>query len=229
MRSNYKRYAVRKRTNRRTVRRNARSIVPLYRPKLRPNITYLKRTCFVFSWAPNTSTIDGFWRYFGTNLASMTNATEITLLFDQYKIAALKYTFRPRNTGFDGANTTDTTLPGVTNLGTTHVHIINDPYSTVTPSGTYTAANLNSFLEQGHVKSYTGIRPFSVYIKPTTPNVLDQTNNSVRKRAGWINTTTAGINHYGFHVFMQDTNLAGVFGQTFDVFCTYYLMARNPK
>ena len=60
MRSNYKRYAVRKRTGRRRVMRRANNIVPLYRAKLRPNVTYLKRTCFVFSWAPNTSTIDGF-------------------------------------------------------------------------------------------------------------------------------------------------------------------------
>lgn len=197
-------------------------------PALRDQVLRLKRTCYVFTWTPSTTTTNDFWRYLGTNLSSMTNSSDITNLFDQYRITGLKYTFRPRSNSFDGANNTDTTLPGITNNPIVNVHVVNDPYSTVTSSGTYTSTNLNTFLEQGNVKSYTGLQPFSIFFRPT---VFDQIDGATaqKKRAPWLLTSQPAVNHYGIHVFMQDPNLSGIFAQSFDVFLTYYVQAKGFK
>ena len=40
------------------------------------------------------------------------------------------------------------------------------------------------------------------------------------ERGKWYSTTFAGVQHRGAHVFVQDVNFTGVFGQAWDVFCT---------
>lgn len=193
----------------------------------------MQRTMWLQNWAPNTVGTSGFWRYYSVRLDDMTNVSELTNLFDTYRLAAYKITFRPRYDNFSGNDTTDTVLPGVINQSGTMLHIVKDPWSTVTPTGTYSSANLNTFLEQGNkVKTYSGNKPVSVYIRgPTINNVVEGPFNVQRIRSPWLNTNGGGtaIYHNGFHVFAQDVNLTGVFGQSWDVFVTYYLMVKNLK
>jgi len=191
------------------------------------NIVKITRTTYIENWTPSSATTGGFWRYYQFAPNQIGNWTDYFNLFDQYKVAALKFTFRPRYDNFSGNDTVDTTLPGVTNQGLTNVHVINDPYSTVSPTGVYNAATLNSFLENGNVKSYQGIRPVSVYFKPTI-NLTTEAGNNMRRRAGWLNVNINNV-HSGFHIFLQDTNLTGVFNQSFDVFITSYVMLRNAR
>lgn len=159
----------------------------------------------------------------------MPNFGELASLFDQYRVYALKYTFRPRYDGFQGQDTTDTTLPGVTNQGKTYIHVVNDPKSTISPSGVYNSTTLNSFFEQGRVKSYNGNRPFSVYFKPSVADDADGVNIAKYVRAPWLNVGVTGIIHRGFHSFAQDINLTGVFGQSWDIFVTPYMMFKNMR
>jgi hypothetical protein len=189
----------------------------------------IQRTQWFENWSPNTVSTNGFWRFYTWNLQSVYNNGEFTNLFDQYKICALKFVFRPRYDNYAGNDTVDTTLPGVTNQGGTMLHIVNDPYSIVTPSGVYNSANLNVFFEQGNkVKTYNGNRAVSVYFKPTIRNTISGSSVNIT-RSKWINTPDAGIPHYGFHVFAQDVNLTGVFGQSFDVYVTTYIMCKNAR
>lgn len=189
----------------------------------------MQRTTWLQNWTPSTTGTNDFWRYYQFTLQQITNFTEMAALFDQYKMYALKYTFVPRYDSFAGNDTTDTTLPGVTNQGGVKLHIVKDPFSVVGPTGTYTSANLNSFLEQGNrVKTYSGNRNVSVFFRTTVNQTVEGTNTN-RVRAVWLNTTQTNIAHSGFHVFAQDVNLTGVFGQSFDVFVTAYLMLRNVR
>lgn len=191
------------------------------------NITKIVRTTWLENWTPSTATTNGFWRYYQFTPNLIHNWQDYFNLFDQYKISALKFTFRPRYTEFAGNDTVDTTLPGVTTQGTTMVHVINDPYSTVVPAGTYNFLTLNAFLENGKVKSYQGVKPISVYYKPTI-NLTTEAGNNMRRRAGWLNVNLNN-SHSGFHIFLQDVNLTGVFNQSYDVFVTSYVMLRNAR
>lgn len=202
-----------------------------YARKIPRNIRYpllkLQRTTYLENWVPNTTTVTGFWKLYTFTLNNLNNASEYINLFDQYRICALKYTFVPRYDSFDGADTTDTTLPGVTNQGATRLHIVNDPFTTRSPSGLYTQANLNSFFEEGRVKTYSGNRNVNVYFKTAVNNSVDSGAN--RTRSMWLNVSQSGVPHYGFHVFAQDVNMTGVFGQSWDVFVTSYIMFKNMR
>jgi len=196
---------------------------------IKDNVCYFKRTLCFETWTPSTITTADFWRYYRINLAQLPSAAEFAALFDQYKINGLKFTFRPRYSEFAGNDTTDTTLPGVTNQGQVLAHVIVDPHNVSVPSGTYTRANLNTFLENGNVKSYQANKPFSVYYKPTVDTTVQSVGSARRIAAPWLQTTQLGIDHNGFHMFLSDVNLTGAFGNAYDVFVTYYFCCRNQR
>lgn len=221
--------AKRKRSNRGvSKRKRARTSrnVPRRRLKLRTAMMSYKRKFFLQNWAPNTTTTAGFWRRYQSQLTDIPNSAELTALFDQYKINAIKLEFLPRFDNFSGNDTTDTAVPGITNQSGTNVHVSYDTYTTITPGGTYNSANCNTFLEQGRVKTYTGTKPITIFYKPT----LVDNGRYVKPR--WLSTdfaVPATHVHYGPNVFMQDINFNGSFGQTFDVFLTMYVQVRNMK
>jgi len=184
----------------------------------------LNRTTWAFNWTPNTTTTDGFWKLLTWRMNLTHSLQDFTGLFDQFKLYALKWKFMPRYDNFSGNDTTDTTVPGVTNQGACRMHILVDPFTSVAPTGTYTAATLNTFLENGNrVKTFSGNRPFSVF----TRTCVDSAGE--RKRAPWLNITETAAVHYGIHAFAQDVNLTGIFGQSWDVFVTAYMMFKNAR
>lgn len=209
--------------------------VGMYVPRIRRAMklpTYsLKRTFWLENWSPNSGSVSGFWKYYVFDLNALGWATELSNVFDLYKINACKFTFRPRYDNFAGNDTTDTTFPGITNTGGTHMHVIVDPYSQTTPTGVYNSGTLNSFFEQGNVRSYQGGRPFSVYYKPCIPQLTSSPSAATRRqKAPWLQLQTQrDILHTGFHVFAQDINLTGVFGQSWDVFVTVYMKLKGDR
>lgn len=208
------------------VRASGSNIPRIMRQVRDKSLVMVKRTFWYENWVPSTASTSGFWRNYALGLSNLPSVNEFTALFDQYRINSIKFTFRPRYDNFSGNDTTDTTLPNVTNQGQTHLHCIVDPESTVTPSGTYSSSNLNSFLENGSVRSYDGNRAVNVYIRKPMVNL-----NGVERRvkAPWLQCGQNAIQHYGIHVFAQDINLTGVFGQSWDVFVTYYMQFRGLK
>lgn len=212
----------RKRTYRRKRLSRKRRTMNISRPRMSRTPSFnVTRTFWHFNWAPNTATTGGFWQYQQINLGNVPNVSEYVSVFDTYRVNSIKYTFRPRYDSFAGNDTTDTTLPGVTNQGGSDVHVIVDPKSTTNPSGTYTTANLNAFLENGKVRTYSGNKPFSFLIK--YPCVLDDINGVAAtnlRKAPFLSTKNTTINHRGAHVFISDVNLTGNFGNSWDVFVT---------
>lgn len=193
----------------------------------------MKRTFRLENWTPSNTTTNDFWKYYTIRFSDLPNVADYQALFDEYKISAVKFTFRPRYDNFAGNDTTDTVLPGLTNVGATYLHFINDPASRVAPSGTYTAATLNTFLENGNVRSVLANKPVSVYFKPLINDAISQTGASAdqfrRVKPGWLTTNTPGTLHCGFHVFAQDINLAANWQNSYDVFVTMYFAVKNLK
>lgn len=223
-------YRPRKRTQRRRMMRRSR--IPRVPRSLAVNTVFLKRKTWAGNWQPSTATTSDFWKYYGYQLAYVSGYQDITNMFDEFKICALKYEFHPRFSGFNGNDTTDTTLPGVTNQAGTKLHILADKKSTLTPTGTYTSSTLNSLMENGEVKTYSGNRKVVVFVRnPTIGEIL--TGGATVQRftpSPWLRTDNGnGIQHYGFHAFAQDNNFNGSFGQSWDIFVTAYIACRNLK
>lgn len=187
------------------------------------------KTWYAGNWSPNTTTVAGFWQYFTASLAQMPEVSMFSSVFESYRINWIKWTLRPRYTGFDGANTTDTTLPGVTNQGSCDLHVIIDPKSITTPSGTYSSTTLNSFLQSGRVRSYSGTKPINILVK--YPCVLDDVNGVTQSKAvrsSYYDCSTT-LAHRGAHLFISDVNLTGTFGQSFDIFTTMNVTFKGQK
>lgn len=223
-----KRKAPRAARNTRRIRRRfggARRVLRPIRSKL-PMVA-IKRTFWASNWSPNTATTAGFFRYLSFTFNQLPNILEYQNLFEAYRLSAVKVTFRPRYDAFDGANTTDTTLPGVTNQGGAMVHYVVDPWATAGPAGTYTSTTLNGFLESGNVKTYQGNKPFSIYIPNPTIDMTTDITVGIRRKSPWLKMTSAGQPHFGAYVFVQDVNLTGTFGQSWDLFYTYYFMVKG--
>lgn len=178
------------------------------------------------NWQPNTATTTGFWQQYNLSLGSLPNVSEFVNLFDQYKINAIKLQFMPRYSNFDGANTTDTTLPGITNQNGNNLHVCYDIQSTTDRVGAYGPATLNAFMEQGRIKSYTGVKPVVIYYKPCIV-----TENVAKKFKGpaWLPTLDTSVQHIGPQIFHQDSSMTGTFGQSYDIFITMYCQFKNTK
>lgn len=214
----------------RRIRRVKRRLMKRVPRGVNMGIVSVKRTFRFENWSPSTTTTNDFWKYYQPSLANLPSVNEFTGLFDQYRINGIKISLRPRYSGFDGANSTDTTLPGVTNQGQVHCHyVIDKSTGTIFPSGTYTSSNLNTFLEAGGVRSIQANRTVNIYIRK--PCVLG-TIQGVSARAvpsPWLGTNETNLAHRGVHIFMADVNLTGTFGQQFDVFFTYYMQFKGMK
>lgn len=213
-------------TRRRYRKRARKSYVPRPLTRRRGTMINMHRTFNYSYWQPSTATTSDFWKFYSFTIQDMPNYTEITNLFDSYRIARIKVKFLPRFNAFDGSNTTDTTLPGVTNQQGTNLHIIVDPKSQTGPTGVYSRANMNNFLESGKVRTYNGNRPVTVYYKPVVSDSL--TSGARFLSAPWLPTGSPSP-HYGFHAFAQDVNMTGTFGQSWDVFVTFYIQAKGIK
>lgn len=222
----------RKRTfkRKRIMRKRRRFNIPRAPRYSAANVVRAVRTFYLENWSPSTGSISGFWRYYQPQISSLPSFSEFSALFDLYKLSAIKMVLRPRYDNFAGNDTTDVTLPGTTAQGGTSVHVLVDPDNTTSvPTGTYTSGNLNSFLELGRVRSYTGNKPITIYWKPKVGDAMGQGEARVRPKWMGTGTTPSALVHHGVHIFLQDTNFTGTFNQSFDVFLTYYMQFKSLK
>lgn len=205
-----KRRVVRRRTTRATrVTRVGRRIVPKI---------IMQRTSNIGAWTFSTATTSGFWRYNTYNVGQhFSNFSEIAALFDEYKVNGIKVTFRPRYDSISPAT-----------VAQAYAHVIVDQDTTTTPSGTYTQATNNFFLEAGRVKTYTLNKPFSVYFKPKTG--FPTSTGTVTQWPKYNKTTDTNCVYQGFHMFIQQNNFStNNTDIILDQFVTLYISARNIK
>lgn len=223
----YRPFIRRKRTyKRRASRYRRRRTMNISRPmRMSSGILNMKRTVYQGSWAFNNTTTSGFWQYLTWTMNTATSDfSEIQALFDEYKVNAIKVTFRPRYDSVDGG------LATVVNP-TAYAHYCIDPGSTVIPAGLYSASTLNTFLQNDNVKTRSLTKPFSIYFRP---KVVDQVGGggtaSRSVQAGWIRTTESGVTYRGVHVFLQNNNMTSVNGNLIlDQFVTLYYQVRNLR
>lgn len=193
---------------------------------VKPMTLAVKRKFWFFNWAPQVATVAGYWRYWDFNINSMPDVAQYRVLFDEYRINAIKVEFHPRFTEFAGNDVTTSN----TQRGVTRMSLINDPTSHVVPSGVYGPATYNTFLEQGNARTFNGTRPFSIYIRPKVNDALGSITSAKRIRPGYLSLDNAGtLNHNGFHAFIWDDNFSNTFTSSFDVLVTYYVTFRGMK
>lgn len=191
--------------------------------KMPNTMMQVKRTCYSSNWTMAPGVLANFWRYYTFTTGDVTNFAEFAAVFDEYRIAAIKVTFRP---SYDNINVVDgATAPQA------YAHVIVDPESTLVPSGIYGAGNLNAFLENEGLRTYTLNRPFSIYLKPKCSDSIFGGGTAARTyRAPWIKTTETGVQHRGFHVYLQQNSFSsGNANVKLDTFYTFYLQFRNVK
>lgn len=187
-------------------------------------IINVQRTFWWENWVPTSVATSNFWRYYTFRLQDLPSYLDFAAPFDRFKINGIKVTFRPKYDNFAGNDTTDTTLPGVTNQAGTRLSIINDPVSNYSPSGVYGNGTYNQFLENGKVRIQNGNKDVNVYFKPMVNSETGGLSAGRRIRAPMLQCSqAAGLVHNGFHIFANDVNFTGVFGQSWDVYVTYYM------
>lgn len=194
---------------------------------LRP-VYSTKRTRYQETWSWGSAATDQFFRYYAMTSANINNFAEYASVFDEYKVCALRYTFRPAYdsvTVYDVANSASPSQPQA------YAHVCIDPAGTTLPSGTYSASSLNTFLEQDRVKTYPLNKPFSIYFKPKSQDQLFGGSTATRiVKPGWIKTTNTAVDFRGFYIYVQQNGFAvSNAGIKLDVFITAYLQFRNPK
>lgn len=195
----------------------------------RAGTVMVKRTFYQGNWTMDTVSTAGFWRYIGPDVTAFNNFSEFASVFDEYKVHAIKWTFRP---AYDNVqNISSVTTNQTLSQTQAYAHVCVDPASTVPPSGFYNSTTLNTFLENDKVKTYTLNRPFSVYYRPKClGSQFNSGSASVMESSKWTRTNETGVSFRGFHMFLQQNGLTtGNVNVKLDQFLTFYISFRNLK
>jgi hypothetical protein len=189
----------------------------------------MKRTFFYSSWVPISTTTDGFWRSFGIAYNQIPNNAELSAVFAEFRINAVKFTLLPSFSSFDGAmdNSTSPVL-----LTQAHVYVCYDKYNTIAPAGTYGLGTLNTFLDQEGVRLVRDTnKPIITYTKrPTYFKVDGNGMLPVLRPSTWQRTDGAvGLNHQCTQVYINTSDSVLNVGQMYQVFATVYLSLKNQR
>jgi len=185
-----------------------------------PSTFMVKQKTFINTWTFSTAATTDFWRYYRTTLSEMNNFAEHCAVFDEYKISRVTFEFRPNYDNFSPDNT-------LWMFGTCHTIV--DSSSSTTPSGAFGSATLNSFLEQGNVKSRKFGNNVSLSVKPKVASqVFGGGLNGRLVAAPWLKTTETTVEHRGAHIYLQpfDSTLVPI---KYDVFYTVTVLFRGHK
>lgn len=224
-------YAIPRRKKVYRKKRTTRRAVIYRRP--REGVLNIKRKFHFGLWQPNTTSVNGYWRPLYLALNQVPNYTELTALFDQFKISAIKYTLMPNYTAAD-ANQVYT---GGNILNKPQMAICYDKYSTQTVAGSYSQSTWNIFAEQGKVKLVKDpLSPVHIYVTRPTVNKWEASTGASGltdlKPAGFMRTDNFNaVNHYGPQVFISDPNFSGnnLAPYSWDIYVTVYMQFRNQK
>lgn len=186
-----------------------------------------KRTFYNGAWQFGTAQTSDYWRYFSYTLGQLPTVTEFTSLFDEYKINAIKVTFRP---SYDSVPS-DAPALNVNTGPQAYAHIFIDPAQTALPAGVYNSATLNSFLENDKIRTVTANRPFSVYFRPMIRDAVQGTGaNAELRRSKYIRSNETGAVYSGFNMFLQQNNFSTSNSRiSLDMFVTYYMTFKNMR
>lgn len=177
----------------------------------------IKRMSYTGAWTWATTSTNDFYRYQTVNMGSFNNFAELAAVFDEYKVNAVKYTYRPR---YDSVSQAETCL--------VNCHYVVDPSFTATVSGAFGTSTLNTFLEHGP-KTVVCNKPFSIYYKPKVFKTIGGVSNGELASPGWMRTDETTVPLRGHAMFLQPINMNASPNFVMDVFVTYYVSFRNLK
>lgn len=205
-------------TGRRVRRRTAR---PMRNLRMVGSPTFfVKQKTFIETWAFSSASTSGFWRYLTVLPSNMTNFAQHAVVFDEFKIVGVTFELRPQFDNFSPDNSLWSS--GV-------IHTINDPSSSTNPTGVFGAATLNTFLEQGGVKSQRFGTNVIRYVKPKVASQVSGGGLSGKLTAApWLKTDDTAVSHRGMHVYLQQ-NDSTLLPAKFDLFVTHHIMFRGHR
>ena len=184
------------------------------------SIFSVKQKTFYETWTFSSAATVGFWRYYLITPGVMTNYAQHAAVFDEYKITGITLEFRPSYDSHDASST-------LAMFG--QIHTIVDPSSSTLPTGVYSNATLNSFLEQGGVKTSKFGSVVTKYFKPKVPTFVQGAGIAGRLiNAPWLRTDDVDVEHRGVHVYLQSTNTA-LTPIKYDVFVTHHIKFRGHR
>lgn len=161
---------------------------------------------------------------FNFQLANIAVASELTNLFDNYRIKAVKlrfdYSMNSAPTG-DGTSTLNLSLPLM------HYCVDNDDDSVPT--------TVTEVLQNGYSKSVKLDRSFTVTVKPRAEGIVKAAagiqNGGMAPANQWLDTAVSTVKHFGFKFWMVDVtqggNLGGQSTWALTVTPTYILELKN--
>lgn len=195
---------------------------PVPRRAVRTQTTFIKRSFPLQSIAVAEGTYTAHPYQF--RLDTLPNYSEITNLFNQYRINAVKLSFTPYYVDNNLANTVNTyyAMPRVYTL---------IDRNGIPPGQLATEAQ---FLEYGTAKQIVEPnKPFSIYIKKPCVELASAgdvaTNPSVMKWNPWVDVNNPTIPHHGCAVGMtMPAGLSGTFF-TYHVVATYFMEFKNTN
>lgn len=201
----------------------------------------VRRTCYLGQFTPNTVSTNGFWQYrtvsltkgfidqSGASMGGLSNLSEYVAMFDLYKLKACKVTLRPN---YVNMTTEQIRYAGASVAAIPYVTTMIDPSDNVTPSGAYSAGTLNTFLEQGRVRTRRADRSIIVYFKP---KIIEQYGAGADRYVWpqWTRLDNAAgqdMPHRGYHMFFHNQNMDPFSVPiNYDVHVTYYLQFKGAK
>lgn len=189
-----------------------------------PQVT-IKRKWKAFTWIPQVSTINGWWRLFNFALTDMplTERNEIINMFDSYRVKRFTVELVPRFIDFDAGGSTDAAQNPVPVL---HYFIDNTAFPT-TPGGAYDQAGLNNFAARANNSFKTAIAD-KVIRMSCVPTVESGTTGEV-KPFPWTSTAFAPVGGH-MQAWLGAVNFATLKNTSeFDVFYTLEMDLKGLK
>lgn len=181
---------------------------------LTQNICSFKRRVRFNDWTvPGAGTWSQSQYYF--RLSQLANYSEITAMFEQYKINAVKLTFQP---AFCGDNDVNAAGSATMYIQTPRI------YTLIDRDGNMTMATETQALENSAVRLVCNPNhQFSVYIsKPCV-----QLDGAVPKAGQWVDCDNPNYDHWGVAVAGQTLGTSA--GFTYQVIATFYMQAKGVK
>lgn len=161
----------------------------------------------------------------GFTIGSLPSSTELTNLYDQYKIVGVKVKLIPV---YNSASPTDVS-PG------TNPKVAVIPYiSTVVDYDGVSANTLSGFNQYSNLKTRLFDKPVSVYIPyPGFKDNDTTTSAAIVNRGKWIDTSKTAVNHNGLGIcltYPYDPSTAGTaMPVLIQPVVTYYLKMKNVR
>jgi len=185
------------------------------------NVTLIKRNVLRTAIS-QTLTVDalGAWDF---KLSDAPNYSEITAMFDEYRIKMVRMKFYPRYLPNEMLNSGTGTSASVT----PRLFIAIDENDASTPS------NINEIREYPNMKVYQTQQPIQFYLKPKISTAVYGSgvfSSYGQPKNIWLSSASPNVAHYGakWAIDAQNTAVTGQL-QIFDVEATYWIECRNPK